>query len=246
MKPKKICLTCGPVSNVGKTTIGKHLKGYLERMGKSSVLVGLESPDQRKDGEDELVVPTVEAIRDLFSRMSILGEKETMIVDVGSEFYGEFMASKRAFGKSFDAEFDLFIVPMTPMIKPENVKTAIERLIADGADPRKIVVVVNRVVPGKEDQALAFAREAIGELAGRGVQVSDEVIYEMTFFGRIRGKGVSYSRLCDAPAVRQQMKAALAASNRDEAVRLADVLIDGSEARMATGCFVRMLEPIFY
>jgi len=247
MAIQKICITCGPVSNVGKTTLTKHLKAYLKVNFKMSVThFGLDSGVLPMDGEDLVKPPSLESLDGAVRQISLLDPNQGFILDIGSSVFSEFDNVRISYGKSFFQEFDLFIVPMTPMVKPEGVRSAIEGLIEDGADPKKIVVVLNRVVIGKEDQAMAFARGAMGDLVEQGVRVSDEVISEMTFIGRIRGDGVVFSRLCDRETVRKQMRAEIDAGNREEAVRYADILLDGAEARMATGCFVRVFEPLFF
>lgn len=244
MAIQKICVTGGVLTDVGKTTVSKHLKAHLTRRGLNAKLIGVEASDKVMDCEDKRILPEVAPLHDLWQEMSILDDDEVMIVDVGGEFFVDLMRVSKSFGGNFETEFDLFLIPISPTHKTEGIMRAVSDLVDRGIDTSKMKIVFNRVDIGRGGNLKEDFGELIAYAKKKGVQICDNFIHFSKLIEAGRGSDRVYDKLVDDAEIKAKISEAKRANNIDLAKTLGGMRVDGKWASVDAAAYDRVFNEI--
>lgn len=189
MAIQKILITSGLASDTGKTTIFNSMARLLNDRQRIGFL---------RRAQD--VQPDEEGLSEIVTSLALLDDGKVALIDLSGEKFRAWMDSSKLFGGGVEGDLDRIVVPITPYQKPETVFAAVDELIARGAAPKKIVVVLNRV-PADQPKKLAKLAMLLSFLcAERGVRLCAEPISEVSILssGSLKGfKGAIKQLLAD-------------------------------------------------
>lgn len=244
MAIQKICVTGGVLTDVGKTTVAKHLKAHMKRRGMDVQLVGVEASDKAMDCEDRRILPEVDPLYKLWQEFGILDDEEAIIVDVGGEFFSDLMRVSKSFGGNFETEFDLFVIPISPSHKIEGIMRAVSDLVERGIDTSKLAIVFNRVEMDREKHIQDDFSKLLDYANKNKVRVCKNFVHVSKMIEARRGKDCVYDKLVDEAEIKAMISEAKLAKDIDAALKLGAMRVDGKWASVDAAAYDRVFNEI--
>lgn len=239
----RVLVTSGSVTDVGKTTISKHIASLFRQSGRQVKFVGVEAEHKPMDGEDVRIgtgEADVESIID-----DIIESADVLIVDVGGAVFGQISDKIAELGDGLFCYFTHAVVPITEDVKEENIIFTIENLINRGLPAEKIYLVFNKVVPSLKTKIHKTFVGAISKANDMGANVVDVPIARSELIAKKRGLESIFDVNADADALEAEAKAAVAAGDNVRAEQLAQKVIEADMAKMAASNIEAVLRSIF-
>ena len=147
---RRIALVSGEDTNVGKSTMARHMlvPGMTAIHGSCQYLLVEKMDRNIAEGEDKRYSP--EQLKEISKILAFCGAKKqgAVVVDVGGGQAPAFMAELKE-ARGSEARIDLFVLPVVATQKVGKIVETIEELLLLGVPPEKLAVVVNRAPIGK-------------------------------------------------------------------------------------------------
>lgn len=139
-----VVVLSGENTSVGKTMISREvLRPGLTELRGSCDFFQIEAADRVL--QEGAIRITTEDLPDLFNKLVLIrARKRASITDIGGGQAEHFF---KVLEKNVSARsrIDLFVLPLIPGLEETKVLSIIDKLIQHGTDPKKLVVVFNKV-----------------------------------------------------------------------------------------------------
>lgn len=242
----RIMITSGGVTDVGKTTLAKHIAAYLREQGRDVEHIGVEMAHKELDGENRRCGVEYEDVVKI--NTLLLSSPHDIIIDVGGENSGPLTEKMRAMGDGALRRLTHYVVPITETVKEENIVNTIESLVDRGAPAERIYLVFNRVAPSMQ-RKIARQFPGLAEMvADTGVNLVSTAILCSELIEKNRGKQSVFDVDCDITTLERlerESEEAINAGNLEKAAFLSLKTIDVDMARMATSNMRKAFDEIF-
>lgn len=238
----KVLVTSGGVTDVGKTTLSKHIASLFRQAGRQVKFVGVEAEHKPMDGEDVRIgtgEADVESIID-----DIIGSGDDLIVDVGGDNFKELSESLKAVGDSPLMYFTHFIVPISPDVKKPNIVATVEDMIARGVPGERINLVFSKVLKDDRKALLREFESVIVDLTTHGVRVIDVPILRNAVMVKKTGAEPIFE-IDMTTNYDDMVRECLRQSDYDAAKLNAERAIIGKQAKMAAANYREVIARIF-
>lgn len=239
----KALVTSGGVTDVGKTTISKHIASLLKKRGRDAVHIGVEMDHKKIDGEDRRIGFDYDDIVAL--NTELVASSKDIVIDVGGENFNPLADKMAELGDGLIRRFTHVVVPITDDVKEENIVSTIENLVNRGLPAEKIYLVFNKVVPSLKTKIYKTFASAILEVKEMGVNVVDVPVMRSELIAEKRGLEPIFDVNTDADTLEAEAKAAVAAGDSVRAEQLAQKVIEADMAKMAASNIEAVLRSIF-
>lgn len=209
--------------NVGKSTASKHL--IFPRLPDCEIIsVETINSDEQADGHVK-----GKQFGHILEAMALM---DNVVVDIGASNVEALILQMKQYRGSFE-DFDLFIVPTTPIKKQQrDTISTIEALREIGVPAKKIRVLMNMVAVDETPEAVFAGLFAMQEADKSFVLNPKAVMYMSELYPMIAGTEITIQGAVDDPADYKQLAADTPKENVEERIRLNRLL---SIKRLATG-----------
>lgn len=239
----KVLITSGGITDVGKTTIAKHVTAYLRKLGRDAVHIGVEMAKKSLDGEDERIGYDYDDV--LKINFELMADQKDVIVDVGGENFNPLAQSLAEINNGPINMFTHVIVPVAESAKEENIISTIHELVDSTIDPSRIYLVFNRVLPSQRVKIFRMFASAVSAVEELGANVVDEPIMRSQVIFAKRGLEPVFDVDDDVDAFKAEMHRFLEKGDKAGAERMAQKSIEASSAKLASANFEAVIKSIF-
>lgn len=176
-----VVVLSGENTSVGKTMISREvLRPGLAELRGSCDFFQIEAADRVLQEGAIRIGP--EDLPDLFNKLVVIrARKRSSITDIGG---GQAESFFRVLEKNVSARsrIDLFVLPLVPGLEETKVISIIDKLIRYGTDPKKLVVVFNKVNGDRPEALKALIKSSYPSIVAHskasGYRISDVFVPE--------------------------------------------------------------------
>jgi hypothetical protein len=209
--------------NVGKSTVSKHL--LQPRMGDCDIIsVETINSDEQAEGHVK-----GKQFGHIIEAMALM---ENVVVDIGASNVEALILQMKQYRGSHE-DFDLFIIPTTPIKKQQrDTISTIEALREIGVPAKKIRVLMNMVPVDERPETVFAGLFAMQEADKSFILNPKAVMYDSEIYPLIAGTDITIMGAVDDPTDYKKLANETPKENVDEKIRLNGLL---SIKRLATG-----------
>jgi len=209
--------------NVGKSTVSKHL--LQPRMGDCDIIaVETINSDDQTDGHVK-----GKQFGHIIEAMSLM---DNVIVDIGASNVETLILQMKQYKGSHE-DFDLFIIPTTPIKKQQrDTISTIEALREIGVPAKKIRVLMNMVPVDERPETVFAGLFAMQEADKSFILNPKAVMHESELYPLIAGKDITIRGAIEDQTDYKALANATPKDNVEEKIRLNGLL---SIKRLASG-----------